>query len=68
MLEEMLLSLKARDTISLVGESYKVKNIVSATDGTILKAKLMLVKEEDPSICVNIDISTQIHKDFILRF
>jgi hypothetical protein len=68
MLEEMLLSLKARDTISLVGESYKVKNIVSATDGTILKAKLMLVKEEDPSICVNIDISTQIHRDFILRF
>jgi hypothetical protein len=68
MLEEMLLSLKARDTISLVGESYKVKNIVSATDGTVLKAKLMLVKEEDPSICVNIDISTQIHRDFILRF
>jgi hypothetical protein len=68
MLEEMLLSLKARDTISLVGESYKVKNIVSATDGTILKAKLMLIKEEDPSICVNIDISTQIHRDFILRF
>lgn len=68
MLEEMLLSLRAKDTISLAGESYRIKNIVSATDGTILKAKLMLIKEEDPTTCVNLDISTQVHRDFILRF
>ena len=38
MLEEVLLSLRAKDTVTLVGEAYKVKNVVSATDGTVLKA------------------------------
>ena len=61
-LEEVLLSLRAKDTVTLIGETYKVQNIVSATDGTILKAKLILVKPEEPSFCVNIEISTQVHE------
>ena len=43
-LEEVLLSLRAKDSVTLVGETYKVKNIISATDGTILKARLILIK------------------------
>jgi hypothetical protein len=61
-LEEVLLSLRAKDTVTLIGETYKVQNIISATDGTILKAKLILVKPEEPSFCVNIEISTQVHE------
>ena len=47
---------------------YKIKNIVSATDGTILKAKLILVKPEEPNFCVNIEISTQVHENLNLHF
>lgn len=69
MLEEVLLSLKAKDSVSLANEVYKIKNVVSATDGTVLKARLFLVKEADPTVCVNIEISTQVHKnlDFYLE-
>jgi hypothetical protein len=42
MLEEVLLSLRATDSVQLVGETYKIKNIISATNGEILKAKLIL--------------------------
>ena len=62
MLEKVLLSLRAKDSITLAGEVYKIKNVVSATDGTVLKAKLILVKPEDPNFCVNIEISTQVHE------
>lgn len=64
-LEEVLLSLRAKDSVTLVGETYKVKNIISATDGTILKARLILIKPEEPELCINIEISTQIHKNLI---
>ncbi len=66
MLEEVLLSLRARDSVNLVGETYKIKNIISATDGTILKARLILVKPEEPNVCVNIEISTQVHENISL--
>ena len=68
MLEKVLLSLRARDSVNLVGETYKIKNIVSATDGTILKAKLILVKPDEPNFCVNIEISTQVHENLNLHF
>ena len=68
MLEKVLLSLQTRDYVTLAGEAYKVKNIVSATDGNILKANLILVGEKEPTTCVNVEISTQIHKDLDLRF
>lgn len=61
-LEEVLLSLRAKDSVTLVGETYKVQNVISATDGTILKAKLLLVKPEEPGVCINIEISTQVHE------
>lgn len=66
-LEEVLLSLRAKDSVTLVGETYKVKNVISATDGTILKAKLILVKPEEPSFCVNIEISTQVHENLSIH-
>jgi hypothetical protein len=66
MLEEVLLSLRAKDTVTLVGEAYKVKNVVSATDGTVLKARLILIQETDPTVCVNIEISTQVHRNLDL--
>ena len=66
-LEEVLLSLRAKDSVTLVGETYKVKNVISATDGTILKAKLILVKPEEPNFCVNIEISTQVHENFSIH-
>ena len=66
MLEEVLLSLRARDSVNLVGETYKIKNIISATDGTVLKARLILIKPEEPNVCVNIEISTQIHENISL--
>lgn len=66
MLEEVLLSLRAKDTVTLVGETYKVKNIVSATDGTVLKARLILIQETDPTVCVNIEMSTQVHQNLDL--
>jgi hypothetical protein len=59
-LEEVLLSLKAQDTVTLSGEAYKVKNIVAATDGKVLKAHLMLVKPGEFDFCVNIEISTRV--------
>lgn len=62
-LEEVLLSLRAKDSVTLVGETYKVKNVISATDGTILKARLILIKPEEPNFCVNIEISTQVHEN-----
>ena len=63
MLEDVLLSLRAKDTVTLVGEAYKVQNVISATDGTILKARLLLIQVTDPTICVNIEISTQVHRN-----
>ena len=66
MLEKVLLSLRAKDSVNLVGETYKIKNIISATDGTVLKARLILVKPEEPNVCVNIEISTQIHENISL--
>lgn len=63
MLEEVLLSIRAKDTVTLVGEGYKVKNVISATDGTVLKARLILIREADPTVCVNIEISTQMCRD-----
>jgi hypothetical protein len=68
MLEEMLLSLRAKDSVNLAGELYSVRNVASATDGTVLKAHLTLVKDADPTVCVKIEISTQVHRDFTLRF
>ena len=62
-LEEVLLSLRATDSVTLVGETYKVKNIISASDGTVLKARLLLVKPEESDSCITIEISTQLHKD-----
>lgn len=67
MLEEVLLSLRATNNVNLAGESYRVKNIVSVTNGEILKANFLLVKIDDPAIYVNVDISTQIHKDLTLK-
>ena len=66
MLEKVLLSLRAKDSVNLVGETYKIKNIISATDGTVLKARLILVKPEEPNVCVNIEISTQVHENISL--
>lgn len=63
MLEDVLLSLRAKDTVTLVGEAYKVQNVISATDGSVLKARLLLVQLTDPTICVNIEISTQVHRN-----
>jgi hypothetical protein len=62
-LEEVLLSLKAKDSVVLLGETYKIKNIISATDGSILKARLLLVKPEDSSLCITIEVSTQVHNN-----
>ena len=59
-LEQALLSLRAKDTITILGENYKVENIVSATDGKILKAQLRLVKPEASDFCVSIEISTRV--------
>ena len=67
MLEKVLLSLRAKDRVNLAGEAYKVKNVISATDGNILKAKLILIKEEEPTTCVNVEISTQIHHNLDLK-
>lgn len=61
-LEEVLLNLKARDTISLAGEQYKVNNVIAATDGKILKAHIILIKPGEVDFCVNIDISTRVHE------
>lgn len=66
-LEEVLLSLRAKDSVTLVGETYKVQNIISATDGTILKARLILIKPEEPNFCVNIEISTQVHENLSIH-
>lgn len=66
MLEEVLLSLRSTGSVNLLGDSYRVKNMVSATNGEILKAKFLLVKIDDPAIYVNVDISTQIHRDLAL--
>ena len=63
MLEDVLLSLRAKDTVTLIGEAYKVQNVISATDGAILKARLLLIQVTDPTICVNIEISTQVHRN-----
>ena len=40
----------------------KIKNIVSATDGKVLKAHLILFKPGEMDCCVNIEISTRIHE------
>ena len=66
-LEEVLLSLRAKDSVTLVGETYKVQNIISATDGTILKARWILIKPEEPNFCVNIEISTQVHENLSIN-
>ena len=66
-LEEVLLSLRAKDSVTLVGETYKVQNIISATDGTILKARLILIKPDEPNFCVNIEISTQVHENLSIN-
>ena len=66
MLEEVLLSLRATDSVQLVGETYKIKNIISATNGEILKAKLILWQETAPTVCVNVEISTEIRGDSVV--
>ena len=66
-LEAVLLPLRAKDSVTLVGETYKVQNIISATDGTILKARLILIKPEEPNFCVNMEISTQVHENLSIN-
>ena len=66
-LEEVLLSLRAKDSVTLVGETYKIKNVISATDGAILKARLILIKPDEPNFCVNIEISTQVHENLSIH-
>jgi hypothetical protein len=60
-LEEFLLSLRAKDSVVLLGETYKVKNIISATDGKILKAHLILIKPDVADFCITIDLSTSVY-------
>lgn len=64
LLEEALLSLRAKDSVSLVGETYRVKNITSVADGSLLKATVLLYKPEEPTVCVNIEVSTQIYTNW----
>lgn len=66
-LEELLLTIRAKNEVVVAGETYSVKNMVSAADGTTLKARLLLYKPEKPACCINIDISTQVYELPILN-
>lgn len=59
-LEEVLLSLKAKDSVKILDEDYKVKNIISATDGKYLKAHLMLVKPGLKDFCITIEVTSKV--------
>jgi hypothetical protein len=66
-LEQVLLTLKAKDTITILGEAYNVKNVVSATDGKVLKAHLNLVKAGMTDFCISIEVSTRLFESVDLE-
>lgn len=62
-LEKALLSLTNSNTIILFGNSYKVKNIIYASDGSDLKAHLYLINDSNPKVCLSVDINTKAFDD-----
>ena len=62
-LEKALLSLTDSNTVTLFGNSYKVKNIIYASDGSALKAHMYLINDNNPQVCLSIDITTKAFDD-----
>jgi hypothetical protein len=58
-LEQSLLTIAETSTVTLFGNSYKVKNIIYASDGSALKAHLYLINDKIPNVCLSIDITTK---------
>ena len=62
-LVEIVHQLADRNEVVIRGEHFKLKNIVSATDGEVLKARLVLesLSNED-QIALDVGISAKIYK------
>lgn len=60
LLEQMSVSLKSLDNIPLLGENYKIKNVILATDDEVLKANLILVNRDFPNKCAKVEIAAKI--------
>mgnify|MGYP006873036870 CR=1 FL=1 len=60
-LERVLTNIKAQDTVVIQEEVYKVKNLVAATDGEVLKAQIVLVNSESiTDFCISVEVSSRI--------
>jgi hypothetical protein len=68
-LEAALLSLQTQTTITILGQTYQIKNVVAATDGKVLKAHLILLPIEGLSESfAEIEFTTKMHSVETLRF
>lgn len=62
-LVEVIHQLAQKDDVVIKGEVYHVKNLVMATDGEVLKARLVLENTpEVDRIDLDIDISARVYK------
>jgi len=62
-LVEVVHQLAQNDEVVIKGEVYKVKNVVMATDGDVLKARFILEnKLELDHIAIDVDISARLYK------
>ena len=62
-LVEIVHQLAERDEVIIKGEPYRLKNVVSATDGEVLKARFILenVTQAD-QVAIDVGISAKVYK------
>lgn len=62
-LVEIIHQLAERDEIVIKGETFRLKNVVSATDGEVLKARFILenISQAD-QIAIDVGISARVYK------
>ena len=62
-LQKIVHQLAQKDEVSIDGELYKLKNIISATDGEILKTRFILEgRSHIDNIEIDVAISAKIYK------
>lgn len=62
-LVEIVHQLAEKDTVSIKDEPYKLMNVVSATDGDVLKTRFILKStNQADNITIDIGISAKVYK------
>jgi len=62
-LVEIVHQLAERDIVMIKGEPYKLKNVVSATDGEVLKTRFILENiAQSEHVTIDVGISARVYK------